>query len=548
MSFRRTTGPRLIAGLATGLLLVPAASAHAARYASPSSSVTSGTCSTEFTACALEYAVEGAPAGDEIVVLPGTYDLGTATLAPSGPVSIRGRNPAERPLIVSSPAPLTGSVIEVEGSTLQDLHVESRTSATAISLQESSTGERLVGAVTAAGAGADAKGVQLKNGTNTLRDSLALSNAPGGAALQIKDGTSIAVGVTAVGTGGADGLTTKTVTGSVAVRNSILTGSLDYESDAGAEAVISSSNWRRSNSTAGTSGAGNQTAAPAFCVGDALYRPGGISPTRDAGVPDAAAGTKDLAGAPRPLGDGVDIGAFEYSGCAVEPVAGGGGGGPDSDGDGIPDTSDATPHGSDGPPVLPPASEPVLGSTVKLGEVKGAPRVRLPGSRAFVALTQASTVPVGSVVDATRGTVELTVVRDRSGRLQTGTFWGGVFKVKQSRRDAVTELVLAGRAPGCRRAARRARTDVSASRSRRRWSRRLWGRDRGGRFRTRGRYGSATVRGTRWLTEDRCDGTLFKVTEGAIDVRDNTRRKTVRLKRGKSYLAKAGAAKKKRRR
>ena len=38
--------------------------------------------------------------------------------------------------------------------------------------------------------------------------------------------------------------------------------------------------------------------------------------------------------------------------------------------------------------------------------------------------------------------------------------------------------------------------------------RRLWGKDRGSRFRTHGRDSVATVRGTRWLTTDRCDGTL----------------------------------------
>src|SRR3712207_6890811 len=38
-------------------------------------------------------------------------------------------------------------------------------------------------------------------------------------------------------------------------------------------------------------------------------------------------------------------------------------------------------------------------------------------------------------------------------------------------------------------------------------ARRLWGRDKGGRFRTHGKNSHATVRGTRWLVEDRCDGT-----------------------------------------
>ena len=127
--------------------------------------------------------------------------------------------------------------------------------------------------------------------------------------------------------------------------------------------------------------------------------------------------------------------------------------------------------------------------------------------------------------------VTLTSVRDASGKTQTGRFWGGAFKVRQSRTgDRYTELVLAGRVGPCRASAK-----VTAAGSRR--ARRLWGSDRGGRFRTRGRRGHATVRGTKWLTEDRCDGTLFRVKQGAIEVRDFGRRAKVLLTRGKSYLA-----------
>ena len=60
-----------------------------------------------------------------------------------------------------------------------------------------------------------------------------------------------------------------------------------------------------------------------------------------------------------------------------------------------------------------------------------------------------------------------------------------------------------------------------------------------GRFSTRGRYSSATVRGTSWTTTDRCDGTLTKVTRGTVTVRDLKRRKNITLRQGKSYLARA---------
>ena len=70
--------------------------------------------------------------------------------------------------------------------------------------------------------------------------------------------------------------------------------------------------------------------------------------------------------------------------------------------------------------------------------------------------------------------------------------------------------------------------------------RRLWGKGKGS-FRTAGKRSTATVRGTWWLVEDRCDGTLTRVREGRVDVRDLRLRKTIKLRAGKRslYLAKA---------
>jgi len=66
--------------------------------------------------------------------------------------------------------------------------------------------------------------------------------------------------------------------------------------------------------------------------------------------------------------------------------------------------------------------------------------------------------------------------------------------------------------------------------------RQVWGTGKG-RFRTRGRYASATVRGTRWLTADRCDGTQTRVTQGVVQVNDLPRNRQVTLRAGGSYLA-----------
>jgi uncharacterized repeat protein (TIGR01451 family) len=66
----------------------------------------------------------------------------------------------------------------------------------------------------------------------------------------------------------------------------------------------------------------------------------------------------------------------------------------------------------------------------------------------------------------------------------------------------------------------------------------VWGSAKGS-FQTKGRYASATVRGTIWLVQDRCDGTLTQVVEGTVDVADATRHKTVSVPAGSSYLATA---------
>jgi hypothetical protein len=64
--------------------------------------------------------------------------------------------------------------------------------------------------------------------------------------------------------------------------------------------------------------------------------------------------------------------------------------------------------------------------------------------------------------------------------------------------------------------------------------RRLWGNGKG-RFRTAGRYASATVRGTIWLTADRCDGTYVQVTSGIVQV--TSKRRPVLVRAGQNYLA-----------
>ncbi|MFZ0381709.1 MAG: hypothetical protein WAL38_28035, partial [Solirubrobacteraceae bacterium] len=63
-----------------------------------------------------------------------------------------------------------------------------------------------------------------------------------------------------------------------------------------------------------------------------------------------------------------------------------------------------------------------------------------------------------------------------------------------------------------------------------------------GKFRTTGRYSSATVRGTIYTVADRCNGTLTHVIRDTVLVDDFARHKTILLRSGQSYLARAIAA------
>jgi hypothetical protein len=58
-----------------------------------------------------------------------------------------------------------------------------------------------------------------------------------------------------------------------------------------------------------------------------------------------------------------------------------------------------------------------------------------------------------------------------------------------------------------------------------------------GRFTTKGRYGSATIRGTRWGVQDFCDRTFLGDIEGTVEARDFAKRKTVILQTGQGYIA-----------
>ena len=173
---------------------------------------------------------------------------------------------------------------------------------------------------------------------------------------------------------------------------------------------------------------------------------------------------------------------------------------------------------------------PTPGQDVNATPIAGDVLVKVAGTLQFVPLTVPSLVPVGSQFDATKGRVELTAAR-AGGLTDTSQFYDGTFQVSQPTPTAFAELRLVlGDFSVCS-----LPSFTSADKNKRR-VRRLWGSGKG-KFRTRGRYSSATVRGTVWKTEDRCDGTLTQVQEGSVTVRDIGRKKDIVVRAGKSYLA-----------
>ena len=178
-------------------------------------------------------------------------------------------------------------------------------------------------------------------------------------------------------------------------------------------------------------------------------------------------------------------------------------------------------------------------------KLAGRGRARATGpAKGFVPFTGAANIPVGSQLDTSKGRVALTSAADTGGaKTQTSHFYEGIFQVKQSvpeeeaqegqgaghrSGDEGSDRAVAVRAVEGR--ARR-RGDQEEEEARRRCSGKLWGNGKG-KFRTNGKYSAATVRGTIWLVEDRCEGTLTKVTRGTVSVRDFKRKKTVTVKAG----------------
>jgi hypothetical protein len=156
-----------------------------------------------------------------------------------------------------------------------------------------------------------------------------------------------------------------------------------------------------------------------------------------------------------------------------------------------------------------------LGQTGEAKAVSGTVTVETPGETTFAPLSSTTVIPMGSTINATSGTVALTVAKPGGGT-QTAQFYDGEFTLTQSHSGLTTETLAGGSFTTCPQAGRRELARIASAKGAP--VRELWGHDSHGKFATSGRGGAATVLGTTWLTVDYCNGTLFKAVKDSISV------------------------------
>ncbi len=169
--------------------------------------------------------------------------------------------------------------------------------------------------------------------------------------------------------------------------------------------------------------------------------------------------------------------------------------------------------------------EPVVRQSTNLEPKTGDVLIKLPGSDEWIPVQEAVNVPIGTVIDTRTGKAQVTLA-NKDGSTYTSEFWGGIFQVFQLPGDNPISLVKLrdDLVPGANAAAasipRAGVNPFRGAQIARRGKKRngLWGSGRG-RFRTSGKGGSATVRGTVWYVANYDGGTLFKVARGVVEVR-----------------------------
>ncbi len=200
---------------------------------------------------------------------------------------------------------------------------------------------------------------------------------------------------------------------------------------------------------------------------------------------------------------------------------------------------------------------PTLGRTFNISTVSGLVLVKVHG--VFVPLTQLRQFPQNTVIDALKGTLKLITAagghptadvaakskkgKGKKGKVktQTGNFGGAVFKISQAGSGLATLALVESAFKGapsfaeCKGGKKAADVIATAASSK---TLQLLHATAKGKFKTKGKYAAATVRGTKWTTADRCNGTQVHVITDSVSVTDFVHHKTIILHAGQTYLAK----------
>ena len=213
-----------------------------------------------------------------------------------------------------------------------------------------------------------------------------------------------------------------------------------------------------------------------------------------------------------------------------------------------PDVTFTTPKG-------PAPAPPTLGKSFT-GSATGLVLIEVNGH--FVPITELSKITNGAVINALHGTLTLNTAasgtqhatiaankgktkKPKKPKTQTGKFGGAVFKITQAHSGLATLSLVEGAkfkgAPSYASCQSKSGKAVIAKLSKK--TLQLLRGSGHGKFRTKGRYAAATIRGTIWTTADRCDGTVIHAIKDTVTVNDLVLHKTITLRPGHSYLAQA---------
>jgi hypothetical protein len=339
------------------IALAMAAPAHGAtRYAEPGGDgpATGLNACPEADPCGLEPAVEnGAVAnGDLVLLLPGTYSLGAASLTANRDIVIRPRDAGTRPVITGT---IAGTMVSLSGGAdLRDVDlnhtlVGSPSTITLFILNSPATVVERVAVTATLTSGNSHFACNAFEGL--IRDSTCLVTGGSAGAFPVAVGASIGnsnatpytpefVNVTAWSPqnsgSGVSVMASSGVTVSASARNVIANGAggdAIASASAGGSATLTLANSNYNSSVAinqgGTQsvtphGSGtNQTALPLLAspnTGDFHQLTG--SPTIDAGAADGALGTQDIDSQARSQGTNPDIGADEFDVPATPTING----------------------------------------------------------------------------------------------------------------------------------------------------------------------------------------------------------------------------------